>query len=102
MLYYIYIQNLQHVCFYECFNRDRPLRKVGSGRIQIDRENSARDFSGLRDRDRHDDRDRDRELAWNRDRDRDRERDRDRNRDRDRDFRDRDRDWGDSRERYFL
>jgi hypothetical protein len=33
---------------------------VGSGRIQIDRENSSRDFSGLRS-DRHDDRDRERD-----------------------------------------
>uniref|UniRef100_A0A2C9KJI6 Eukaryotic translation initiation factor 4E transporter n=1 Tax=Biomphalaria glabrata TaxID=6526 RepID=A0A2C9KJI6_BIOGL len=75
-------------------DRDRererpPARRIGSGRIQIDRENS-RDFSGLRDR--FDDRDR--EYTWNRDRDvRDRDWDRDRDvRDRDRDVRDRDRD----------
>lgn len=101
------------------YNREKPVRKIGSGRIQIDRENS-RDYSGLRDRfDERDvrerdvrerDPDREREFAWNRDREhwdrdsrdrdvREAEWDRDRRFDRserfrravDRDFPDRDR-----------
>ncbi|XP_059171703.1 uncharacterized protein LOC131952835 isoform X2 [Physella acuta] len=85
-----------YTCIY--YNRDRPVRRIGSGRIQIDRENT-RDFSGLRDR--FDDREvrerdtRDRDFVWNRDRDRDREWDRDTRE------RDRDNDWDREKERRF-